>query len=104
MSQANTMGSVAYGEEFGVGRALSWAFTVFGQGATSFLALTAIAFTPLILLAFFSISLRRGSEAAMFVPLVTVVLQIIVHPIATAACLFGAYQVMRGYSFTVGDS
>jgi hypothetical protein len=91
----------AAGAPFSIGRVFNQTFSVFRQGFAQFLILTAIANIPMLILALATIG-RPDAEAIgeAFEPL----LKLIVTPIATATCLFGAYQVMRGRDFTVGES
>jgi len=106
MSGASDIGGAvsargATGEGFAIGRALSRAFSVFGQGYVQFIALTAIVYVPLLLAVIF---VARNPSLAGRGVLVTVCVQTVVSSLASAACLLGAYQVMRGRSFTIGGS
>jgi hypothetical protein len=90
------------GTPFRVGAALSRAFQVFGAGFVKFVLLTALAFLPLIVVDLtFGSGAGNGAQAAH---LLTTVLQLVLGPLANAACLYGAYQIMRGQSFSIGES
>jgi len=113
MSGASDIGGAvsargANGEGFAVGRAFSRAFSVFGQGYVQFVVLTVVAYVPLLLVYILLGSNPRAAVGATafspFVVVITPFVQMVVSSIARAACLLGAYQVMRGRSFTIGES
>ncbi|MGO9743444.1 MAG: hypothetical protein ACLPN5_18400 [Roseiarcus sp.] len=98
----------AIGEEFAVGRALSRAFSIFGQGFAKFLLLMAVAYLPVVLLQLLlprTAGVIVHSSPMFFVrPVAFWFLQMIASAIGNAACLFGAYQIMRGEFFTFAQS
>jgi hypothetical protein len=94
-------GRIAVGEPFSVGRALSRAFSVFSHGFIPFIVLTAIAYVPLLIV---DVIANAYPDATVVGRLIVPFVQIVVGSISTATCLFGAYQIMRGRPFTIGES
>jgi hypothetical protein len=91
------------GETFQLGRAVTRAFQVLGRGFGRFLLITSIVFLPVLLAKFailFSMSPHRASEAVGFAGLLQLPLTLIAH----GACMVGAYRLMRGEEFSVGES
>jgi hypothetical protein len=86
--------------QFRVGSALSRAFEVYGAGFGQFFVLTLIPMTPLLIVGL--IAGRGGGGAA--VGAFSALLQFILSMLSTATCLFGAYQIMRAKTFSIGDS
>jgi hypothetical protein len=83
-----------------VGGALSRALQVYGAGFGKFFVLTLIPFLPLLMLALFA----GPGKANPALLAAEIFLQLILWSLATATCLYGSYQIMRGQSFSVGES
>jgi hypothetical protein len=103
MSSVSSGVAGAGAARFRVGSALSRAFQVYGAGVVSFFVLTLIPMAPLLIVGLVGGPGGGGARGLLYSLLRTLLL-IILQPLATAACLYGAYQVMRGRTFSVGDS
>jgi len=92
----------AAGAPFRAGAALSRAFSVFRAQWVKFFVLTAIPLAPTLALDLAIGERQSGSFAAL--RLFGLLLQMVLGALANATCLYGAYQVMRGQTFSVGGS
>jgi hypothetical protein len=86
--------------QFRIGSALSRAFQVYGAGAGRFFVLTLIPMAPLLILGL----VAGPGGGGVGVRVSSGLLQFVLSSLAQATCLYGAYQIMRGRSFGVGDS
>jgi hypothetical protein len=94
-------GQAAVGQPFSIGRTFGDTLSVFRQGFGKFFAVTAIAHIPLLIVGVLAAAIPGGAGAgAIIAPFV----QLIVGPISTAACLYGAYQIMIRRSFSLGEA
>ncbi|MGH6755502.1 MAG: hypothetical protein ACREDP_25405, partial [Bradyrhizobium sp.] len=86
--------------EFSIGSALSRTFDVFKAGAGRFLALAAVPAVPALLVGLTTDPIEGASRsmgAAFF-------LQLFLGFVVQGASVYGAFQEMRGQSFTLGES
>lgn len=89
--------------QFRAGSALSRAFEVYGAGFGRFFVLTLIPMAPLLIVGLIA-GPGGGVGVRAFLPLILGFLQIILSSLSTAICLYGAYQIMRGQTFSIGNS
>jgi hypothetical protein len=98
---------------FRVGAVFNRAFDIYGKNFVNFVALTAIAYLPYFLLQIYSLSTMRAlqrnpdvAQAGSFLgaALGVVILLMVLRTISEATVIFGAFQVMRGRPFEIGES
>ena len=97
---------------FRVGGSISKAFDVFRKGWWKFFVLTLIPTAPYYLFDLLTapatlqaVAERQAAGGAYFWGLgFRMVLGIVLSALANATCLYGAYQVMRGRDFSIGES
>ena len=98
---------------FRVGAVFNRAFDVFGRNFAKFVALTAIAYLPYLLLLIYGISVAQTVQrnpqdihvgSALTATFGSIILLIILRTISEATVIFGAFQVMRGRPFEIGES
>lgn len=109
------MADVALGErraplrEFQIGRVLSQSFAVFARHILSFTLVSGIIMVPVILLGFFAglYSEDTGAppttEKLLFLG-ATILLSLVLSPLAWAIIIHGSYQDMRNKPVRIGDS
>ena len=101
MSQAVNLNYAATGEPFSIGRVFSQTSSAFGQGFGKFLVLTGIAYIPMLMISIVTVT---NPGANLYVAPIGVLVSLVVAPITTATCLFGALQILRKRDFTLGES
>ena len=92
----------ALGAPFRVGAALSRALDVFRAGFFKFIVLTALPMAPVLVLEIAGAQLPASEQGGLSG--LSTILQYVLGALATGTCLYGAYQIMRGKPFTVGES
>ena len=100
------------GAPFGVGAAIGKAFGVFARGWWKFFVLTLIPLAPYYLYDFVTqpttlagIQAAQTQGATYFAGLgLRIVIAMALQALANATCLYGAYQIMRGKDFSIGES
>ena len=101
-----TQVSAAYpmaGEPFQVGRALSRVFEVYARGFAKFTTISFIVLLPILLIKLAILSsmpLRQAQGVVALAGLLIFPLSVIVH----GACMLGAFKLLRGEGFGVGQS
>jgi hypothetical protein len=86
---------------FNLGAILGETFQIYFANFLPFLLLTTIAYAPAILFAVFAPS---GSRLFLLSPqVITILLEVLCAPLATATITFGVFQQMRGRSTTISD-
>ena len=100
------------GAPFGVGAAISRALGIFAKGWWKFFILTLIPLAPYYLYDFATqpttlegIQAQQANTASYFTGLgLRIVFAMGLQALASATCLYGAYQIMRGKDFSIGES
>jgi hypothetical protein len=86
---------------FDLGAILGETFQTYFANFLPFLLLTTVAYAPAIL---FAVFVPSGSRLSPLPPrMITILLQLLSGPLATATITFGVFQQMRGRSTTISD-
>ena len=97
-----SMTSGAGGGPFRVGAAMTKAFGVFRAGFLKFIVLTAIPLAPVLAVDILATRMPDGAQGGLSA--LSTALQYLLGALATGTCLYGAFQIMRGKPFTIGES
>jgi len=100
------------GAPFGVGAAIAKSFAIFAKGWWKFFVLTLIPLAPYYVFEFATqpttlegVAAGQQAGGAYFASLgFRTLLAMALSALANVTCLYGAYQIMRGKDFTIGES
>ena len=100
------------GAPFGVGAAISKSLSIFGKGWWKFFILTLIPLSPYYIYELATqpttlegIMAQQAQTASYFTGLgLRTTFAIALQSLANVTCLYGAYQIMRGQDFSIGES
>jgi len=101
MSEAVDLDYATAGEPFSVGRTFSRSASVFSQGFGKFFLLTGIVYIPTLVIDLIVVADPSARTVAAGLASLT---GLVVAPISAATSLFGAFQIMRQRSFTLGEA